>query len=50
MTLKGFNNIQDFIPESLLRRLLITSRHANTLVLADEGGRIELPGFHPKTN
>ena len=46
---QGFNNIQDFIPESPLGYLLITSKHANTLALADEAGRIELPRFHSKT-
>lgn len=46
---QGFNNIQNFILESPLGRLLITSRHANTLALADEAGRIEFPGFYPKT-
>lgn len=45
---QGFNNIQDFIPESSLGRILITSRHAETLTIADETGRIELPGLDPK--
>jgi hypothetical protein len=45
---QGFNNIQDFIPDSSLGRILITSRHAESLTIADETGRIELPGLYPK--
>ena len=42
---QGFSNFQDFIPEGSFTRIIITSRHANTLILADELGRIELPGL-----
>lgn len=43
-----FSNIQEFIPESSFGRILITSRHADTLALADEKGRIELRGLAQK--
>jgi NB-ARC domain len=42
---QGFSNFQDFIPEGSFARIIITSRHADTLTLADKLGRIELPGL-----
>jgi hypothetical protein len=45
---QGFSSIQDLIPQSPFARILITSRHADTLALTDEAGRIELPGLDQK--